>query len=180
MKTDITLLVAPFGFGSLGKGLAIVNELIARGYSVRVLCDPIAQKVVEDSGIICGNYQYRETLKLDDLNTRLVISSGDIGTPLVKGTTPLIVVDSLFWLRGKWERLPSSDADVYVAQRFFIEATNAAKSAIGERLVFVDAILPSWTQNTNSSEVRDQIVSTREECDHLYCLKNTKRNTLCG
>ncbi len=142
--SDVTLLVAPFGFGSLGKGLAMAEEFIRQGYSVKILCDPVAQKVVKPSGIPVANYEYREELELKNLNTKAVISSGDIGTPIIKGDTPFIVVDSLFWLRGKWERLPSSEADIYIAQRFFLNAPKAAEDAIGERLKYVDAILPHW------------------------------------
>jgi len=157
-NADITILVAPFGFGSLGKGLAIAEEFMSCGYSVKVLCDPVAQKVVEASGIPTDSYEYRETLDLDDLHTGAVVSSGDIGTPVVRGRTPFVVVDSLFWLRGKWERLPSSDADAYIAQRFFIEPTKEARMAIGDRLIFVDAILPYWAQNSTAREPGELVV----------------------
>lgn len=156
--TDVTLLVAPFGFGSLGKGLAIAEEFLRQGFSVKILCDEVAQAVVRPSGIPTARYEYREELNLEALNTRVVISSGDIGTPVVKNGTSFVIVDSLFWLRGKWERMPSSDADIYIAQKFFIDAVDDAKKAIGDRLQFVDAILPGWAQDGISEAQRNLMV----------------------
>jgi len=141
--TDITLLAAPFGFGPLGKALAIAHEFEDRGLSVKILGDEAAQKITVASGIQAGEYKYREPLDLKDLHTEIVLSCLDISTPITKSGTPLILVDSLFWLRGLWERFPEHNADRVLAQRFFVEPPEEVRNMVGDRLHTVDAILPA-------------------------------------
>lgn len=140
--TDATLLAAPFGFGPLGKAMAIAHEFEDRGMTVKVLGDESAQKIATASGLTTEGYEYRQLLDLDDLNTDVVLSCLDISTPINKSGTPLILVDSLFWLRGLWERFPKYNADRVLAQRFFVDAPQAVRDSVGDRLHAVDAILP--------------------------------------
>ena len=140
--TDAALLAAPFGFGPLGKAMAIAHEFEERGMSVKILGDESAQKIAASSGIIAESYNYRLPLDLKDLETSVVLSCLDISTPIEKSGTPLILIDSLFWLRGLWERFPEHNADRILAQKFFIDAPQDIQDAMGDRLHTVDAILP--------------------------------------
>jgi|GEM_PF-6021556 hypothetical protein len=141
--TDATLLAAPFGFGPLGKALAIAHEFENQGMSVKVLGDEAAQKITTASGIIAEGYDYRQPLDLKDLNTGVALSCLDISTPITKSEIPLLLVDSLFWLRGLWERFPDHNADRVLAQRFFVEAPQEVQDMVSGRLHTVDAILPA-------------------------------------
>lgn len=141
--TDATLLAAPFGFGPLGKALAIAHEFEDQGMSVKILGDEAAQKITAASGIIAEGYDYREPLDLKDLNTGVALSCLDISTPITKSETPLLLVDSLFWLRGLWERFPDHNADRILAQRFFVDAPKEVRNMVSDRLHTVDAILPA-------------------------------------
>jgi hypothetical protein len=141
--TDTTLLAAPFGFGPLGKAMAIAHEFENRGLTVKVLGDESAQKIATASGLLAGDYEYRAPLDLRDLNTGVALSCLDISTPITKSGIPLLLVDSLFWLRGLWERFPEHNADRILAQRFFVDAPQEVRQAVGDRLYMVDAILPA-------------------------------------
>lgn len=142
-KTDVTILAAPFGFGPLGKALAIANEFKKRDYSVKILSDHTAQEIIKSSDTKSGYYNYREPLSLPDLNTSIVLSCLDISTPITKANIPLVLIDPLLWLRGKWERTLSYDADLFLAQRFFEEPLRETVSMLNSKLHYVDAILPS-------------------------------------
>ncbi len=141
--TDATLLAAPFGFGPLGKAMAIAHEFEERGMTVKVLGDESAQKIASASGLIAESYEYRQPLDLTDLNTGVTLSCLDISTPIEKSGTPLLLVDSLFWLRGLWERFPEHNADRVLAQRFFVDAPQEVLDSVSGRLHTVDAILPA-------------------------------------
>jgi len=141
-KTDATLLAAPFGFGPLGKAMAIAHEFEDRGMSVKILGDESAQKIAASSGLIAEGYDYRQPLYLKDINTGLTLSCLDISTPVDKSEVPFILVDSLFWLRGLWERFPEHNADRILAQRFFVDAPHDVQEVVRDRLHIVDAILP--------------------------------------
>lgn len=141
--TDATLLAAPFGFGPLGKAMAIAHEFEDRGLSVKVLGDESAQKIATASGLLAEGYAYRQPLDLKDVNTGVALSCLDVSTPIEKSGTPLALVDSLFWLRGKWERFPEHNADRILAQRFFVDAPASVRDVVADRLHMVDAILPA-------------------------------------
>ena len=143
VSTDVTILAAPFGFGPLGKALAIAHELEERGITVKILGDHTAQKIISRSRIIGGMYEYRKPLDLKDLKSRIVLSCLDVSTPIIKSDVPLILVDSLFWLRGMWERSFEYNADYVLAQRFFVDAPQDAQKTVAARLHMVDAILPA-------------------------------------
>lgn len=156
--TDATLLAAPFGFGPLGKAMAIAHEFENRGMSVKVLGDEAAQKIAASSGLIVEGYDYREPLDLKDLNTDVALSCLDISTPITKSGKPLILVDSLFWLRGLWERFPEHNADRVLAQRFFVDAPQEVHDAVGDRLYTVDAILPASSVDPEINENGELVV----------------------
>jgi hypothetical protein len=156
--TDATLLAAPFGFGPLGKALAIAHEFEDRGLSVKVLGDEAAQKITTASGIQAEGYEYRQPLDLNDLNTGAVLSCLDISTPVTKSDTPFILVDSLFWLRGLWERFPDHNADRVLAQRFFVDAPQEVQDMVGDRLHMVDAILPASSIDPKVNDDGDLVV----------------------
>lgn len=141
-NTDVSILAAPFGFGPLGKALAIAHEFRRRGLSVKILGDKISTRIIEANGILAETYVYRKRLDLKNLRTKLVISCLDVSTPIIKSDIPLVLVDSLFWLRGLWERPLSTKADLVLAQKFFIEPSNEVAASLGDRLKTVDAILP--------------------------------------
>lgn len=111
--------------------------------TVKVLGDESAQKITAASGIQAEGYVYRQPLDLKELNTGIVLSCLDVSTPITKSGTPLVLVDSLFWLRGRWERLPEHNADRILAQRFLVEAPQAVREMVADRLHTVDAILPA-------------------------------------
>ncbi len=142
-RTDVTILAAPFGFGPLGKALAIAHEFENRGMTVKIMGDVSAMKISKASGIYSENYEYRKLLNLKDLNTKIVLSCMDVSTPIIKSGIPLILVDSLFWLRGRWERFPKHNADLILAQKFFTSAPQEVIDSVSGRLHFVDAVLPS-------------------------------------
>lgn len=156
--TDATLLAAPFGFGPLGKAMAIAHEFEDQGMSVKVLGDETAQKIAIASGLTAEGYNYRQPLDLKDLNTDVALSCLDISTPITKSGTPLILVDSLFWLRGLWERFPEHNADRVLAQRFFVDAPQEILDAVGDRLHTVDAILPASSINPEVNDNGELVV----------------------
>lgn len=120
-RTDITIIAAPFGFGPTGKSLAIAKELVRRGYSVKILGDKNTVKLVADAGLLAYEYRYREVLNIADLRTRVVVSYLDISTPIENpANIPLVFADSLFWLRGRFERGYDYPADMVLSQKFFM------------------------------------------------------------
>lgn len=147
LGVDVALVAAPYGFGPLSKALAVADELATRGCKVAVLCHESGHALFSDRPYTAATYRWREPLNLDDLGVPLVISSGDVSTPFRRSTTRLVVLDSLLWLRGMWERPPPTDADLYVAQKFFLDPPPETAAMLGSRLRFVDAILPAWTQH---------------------------------
>ena len=157
-KTDATLIAAPFGFGPLGKAMAIAHEFEKRGMTVKVLGDKSAQKIAKASGLMAENYFYRQPLKLKDLNSDIVLSCLDVSTPVSKTGIPFILVDSLFWLRGLWERFPEHNADLILAQRFFVDAPQEVKDAFKGRLNYVDAILPESSIAPNLNDEGELVV----------------------
>jgi len=140
--TDVTLFAAPFGFGPLGKAMALAHQFEDRGYTVKVLTDEVGLKIVKASGLNGDMYAYKQTLDLADLNSDLAISCMDISTPIIKSDIPLVLFDSLMWLRGSWEHLPKYNEDIYIAQRFFTEPPEMAVEKIKDHLHVVDAVLP--------------------------------------
>ena len=119
-STDVTIIAAPFGFGPTGKALAISRELIRRGYSVKILGDKNSIKLANDAGILAGEYQYRTELNLADLHSKVVVSYLDISTKIINpSNTPLVFADSLFWIRGWFERGYDYPADITLSQMFF-------------------------------------------------------------
>lgn len=140
--TDVTLFAAPFGFGPLGKAMALAHKFEDRGYTVKVLTDDVGLKIVKASGLNGHMYAYKQTMDLADLSTDLAISCMDISTPIIKSGIPLVLFDSLLWLRGSWEHLPKYNEDIYIAQRFFIEPPEIVVEKIKEHLHMVDAVLP--------------------------------------
>lgn len=157
-STDATLLAAPFGFGPLGKATAIAQEFENRGLTVKILGDDLAQSIAAASGLLVEGYTYRQPLDLADLNTGIVLSCLDISTPIKKSTTPLVLVDSLFWLRGLWERFPEDNADRILAQKFFVEAPQKTRDAVGDILHTVDAILPPFSINPELNDHGELLV----------------------
>ena len=83
-QTDVTLFAAPFGFGPLGKAMALAHKFEDRGYTVKVLTDEVGMKIVKASGLHGNTYAYKQTMDLADLNTDLAISCMDISTPIIK------------------------------------------------------------------------------------------------
>lgn len=156
--TDISILAAPFGFGPLGKAMAIAHEFEEQGMNVKILGDSTAQQITRASGIHAEGYKYRQPLDLSELKSEAVLSCLDVSTPITKAGIPLILVDSLFWLRGQWERFPDHNADRILAQRFFVEAPGEIKDAVADRLHMVDAILPATSINPELNEDGEQIV----------------------
>lgn len=156
--TDVTIFAAPFGFGPLGKAMAIAHAFQDRGISVKVLTDDIGQKIVKASGLIAEEYKYKQELDLASLNTKVAISSLDISTPIKKSGVPLVLYDSLFWLRGTWEHLPAYDEDVYIAQKFFTEAPQTAYDSVKDHLHMVDAVLPRSSSEEKFGALGDRIV----------------------
>ncbi len=156
--TDATILAAPFGFGPLGKALAIAHEFKNKGLSVKVLGDKSAQKIATASGVLSETYKYREALNLKDLHTDVVLSCLDISTPIVKSEIPFILVDSLFWLRGLWERFPAHNSDRILAQRFFVDAPNEVKSLVEDKLYSVDAILPNSSIENETNDDGELVI----------------------
>jgi hypothetical protein len=142
----VALLAAPFGLGPLGKALAIASELRVRGYAVLILSDEIGARVASATGIAAARYTYRQPLALRDLKAAVVVSCLDVSTPLHKDGVPLVLLDSLLWLRGNWERAPSYNEDAYVAQRFFVDPSPETLSLIQSQLYFVEAVLPASFQ----------------------------------
>ncbi len=119
-STDVTIIAAPFGFGPTSKAIAIARELIKRGYSVKILGDKNTLRLTNDAGILAYQYQYRTELNLADLHSTVVVSYLDISTKIVNvSDTPLVFCDSLFWLRGWFEREYDYPADLVLAQKFF-------------------------------------------------------------
>ncbi len=121
-STDVTLIAAPFGFGPTGKSLAASRELIRRGYSVKILGDENTLKLADDAGVLAYQYKYRTELNLADLRSKVVVSYLDISTKIInKSNVPLVFADSLFWLRGWFERSYDYPADLVLSQKFFKE-----------------------------------------------------------
>ena len=119
-STDVTIIAAPFGFGPTGKSLAIARELIKRGYSVKILGDKNTLKLTNDAGILAYEYKYRTEINLADLRYKVVISYLDISTKIINpSNTPLVFADSLFWLRGWFEREYNYPAILTLSQKFF-------------------------------------------------------------
>jgi len=160
LPTDATLLAAPFGYGPLGKAMAVAHEFQGRGFTVKILGDKWAQKIATASGLTAGGYEYRRPLDFRELNTGVVLSFLDVSTPVNKSHIPLLLVDSLFWLRGRWERLPdpSYPADRILVQRFFVEAPEAAKRAVSDKLHVVDAILPASLVNLKPNDKGEHVL----------------------
>jgi hypothetical protein len=115
--------------------------------TVKVLGDEYARKIASASGLIAESYEYRQPLDLADLNTGVTLSCLDISTPIEKSGKPLLLVDSLFWLRGVWEHFPEHNADRVLAQRFFVDAPREVLNSVAGRLHTVDAILPASSVN---------------------------------
>lgn len=121
-STDVTIIAAPFGFGPTGKALAISRELVKRGYSVKILGDENTLRLVRDAGLLAYKYEYRTEINLANLKSRLVISYLDISTKILNYSgIPLIFADSLFWLRGRFERSYGYPADMVLSQKFFMD-----------------------------------------------------------
>lgn len=119
-STDVTIIAAPFGFGPTGKSLAISRELIKRGYSVKILGDENTLKLANDAGILAYKYKYRTEINLADLRSKVVVSYLDISTKIINlSDIPLVFADSLFWLRGWFEREYDYPAIMTLSQRFF-------------------------------------------------------------
>lgn len=119
-STDVSIIAAPFGFGPTGKSLAISRELIKRGYSVKILGDKNTLKLADDAGILAYEYEYRTEINLSDLRSKVVVSYLDISTTIINpSNTPLVFADSLFWLRGWFEREYDYPAELTLSQRFF-------------------------------------------------------------
>ena len=119
-STDVTIIAAPFGFGPTGKSLAIARKLIKRGYSVKILGDKNTLKLTNDAGILAYEYKYRTEINLADLRSKVVISYLDISTKIINpSNTPLVFADSLFWLRGWFEREYNYPAILTLSQKFF-------------------------------------------------------------
>ena len=140
-STDVTLIAAPFGFGPTGKSLAVSRELIRRGYSVKILGDENTIKLANDAGILAYQYEYRTELNLADLRSKVVVSYLDISTKIInESNIPLVFADSLFWLRGWFERSYDYPADLVLSQKFF---KNPLESEIAKTKKFyeVGAIL---------------------------------------
>lgn len=156
--TDVTIFAAPFGFGPLGKAMAIAHVFEDRGISVKVLTDDIGQKIVKASGLTAEEYKYKQELDLATLNTKVAISSLDISTPIKKSGVPLALYDSLFWLRGTWEHLPKYNEDIYIAQDFFAEAPQEAYDSVKDHLHMVDAVLPRSSSEEREGALGDRVV----------------------
>lgn len=119
-STDVTIIAAPFGFGPTGKSLAIARELIKRGYSVKILGDKNTLKLTNSAGVLAYEYKYRTEINLADLRSKVVVSYLDISTKVINpSNTPLVFADSLFWLRGWFEREYSYPAILTLSQKFF-------------------------------------------------------------
>ena len=119
-STDVTIIAAPFGFGPTGKSLAISRELVSRGYSVKILGDKNTLKLAKDAGILAYEYKYRTEVNLPDLRSKVVVSYLDVSTKIINPSgTPLVLADSLFWLRGWFERGYDYPAVLTLSQRFF-------------------------------------------------------------
>ena len=119
-STDTTIIAAPFGFGPTGKSLAISRELIRRGYSVKILGDQNTIELANNAGILAYEYRYRTKINLADLRSKVVVSYLDISTEIINlSNTPLVFADSLFWLRGWFEREYDYPAVMTLSQRFF-------------------------------------------------------------
>ena len=159
-KTDVTIFVAPFGFGPLGKAMAIAQAFERENISCKILTDDIGLKIVESVGLKGDVYKYKDELDLGKINTKIAISSMDISTPIIKSNVPLVLFDSLFWLRGTWEKLPNYCEDLYLAQRFFADPQDTAIKAVKSKLVVVDAVLSESfvIDKVNGSESRNRIV----------------------
>ena len=156
--TDVTLFAAPFGFGPLGKAMALAHKFKDRGYTVKVLTDEVGLKIVKASGLDGDTYVYKQTMDLADLNTDLAISCMDISTPIIKSGVPLVLFDSLIWLRGSWEHLPKYNEDIYIAQRFFTEPPEVAVEKIKDHLHMVDAVLPESSTTPHEIVRGDKVV----------------------
>lgn len=142
-STDVTIIAAPFGFGPTGKSLAISRELIKRGYSVKILGDKYTLKLVDNAGILAYEYKYRGELNLANLNSRVVISYLDISTKIINPSNiPLIFVDSLFWIRGWFEREYDYPAVMTLSQKFF-KCSSPEEIKKTSEFHEVEAILPS-------------------------------------
>lgn len=157
-QTDVTIFAAPFGFGPLGKAMAIAHAFEKNGISVKVLTDDIGQKMVRATGLIAEEYKYKEEMDLAKLNTRIAISSLDISTPIKKSGIPLALYDSLFWLRGSWEHMPSYNEDIYIAQKFFTDAPAEAQEAVKDHFHLVDAVLPASSAGQKDTPLGDKVV----------------------
>lgn len=119
-STDVTIIAAPFGYGPTGKSLAIAKELMSRGYSVKLLGDVNTLKISKSAGVLAYEYEYRTELDLANTRSKLVISYLDISTKIINSSdTPLIFGDSLFFIRGWFERSYNYPADAVISQRFF-------------------------------------------------------------
>ena len=119
-STDVTIIAAPFGFGPTGKSLAIARELIKRGYSVKILGDKNTLRLTNDAGILAYEYKYRTEINLADLRSKVVVSYLDISTKITNpSSTPLVFADSLFWLRGWFEKEYNYPAILTLSQKFF-------------------------------------------------------------
>jgi len=156
--TDITLFAAPFGFGPLGKAMAIAHAFKNHGYTTKILTDDIGLQIVKASGLEGDTYEYKKPLDLASLNTRIAISCMDISTPVIKSGVPLVLYDSLLWLRGEWEHLPKYNEDLYIAQRFFCEIPKAALNNVKDHLYLVDAVLPESSLHKTHNESEEKIV----------------------
>ncbi len=119
-STDVTIIVAPFDFGPTGKSLVIARELMKRGYSVKILGDKNTLKLTNDAGVLAYEYKYRTEINLADLRSKVVVSYLDISTKIINlSNTPLVFADSLFWLRGWFEREYNYLAILTLSQKFF-------------------------------------------------------------
>lgn len=140
-NSDVVLLAAPFGFGPLSKALSLAEILRQGGHSVTILADRGGAAIARSMGYSASSYAYREPLDLSALRPRAVVSCMDISTPIEGPPTPFVVVDSLYWMRGNWERDYTSRADIYIAQRFAESRLTPLSGA--NPVESVDAILRS-------------------------------------
>lgn len=119
-STDVTIIAAPFGFGPTGKSIAIARELIRRGYSVKILGDKNTLKLANDADFLAYEYKYRTEINLANLRSKVVVSYLDVSTKIINSSNiPLILADSLFWLRGWFEREYDYPAIMTLSQKFF-------------------------------------------------------------
>lgn len=136
---DAIFLAAPFGFGPLSKALNLAAVLQGDGWRVAILADAGGAAIARGLGYKATSYAYRELLDLTSCDARVVVSCLDISTPLRRSDIPLVIVDTLHWMRGTWEREYTGPADLYIAQRFNGKAIPPSDE-VGPAIT-VDAIL---------------------------------------